>query len=128
MPFADEVVERCADRQARDAEVGAELALGRDRLADGQPLDQVEHALARLALLRHRRRELRNRLLRAFGRRKQAVAGRRVEEVETRRIDRERQPAARPARCQRIDARGEERLALLEQQTGFNRGFERLRR
>src|SRR3954469_157328 len=54
MTLAHELVERCTDRQARDSEVGAQLALRRDRLADRQALDEVEHLLARLALLRHR--------------------------------------------------------------------------
>ena len=51
--LAGEVVERGADGQARDAEIGAELPLGGDRGADAEPLDQVEHLLARRALLRH---------------------------------------------------------------------------
>ena len=54
MALADEVVERRADGQPRDAEVDAEQALGRDRVADVERLDQLEHLLARLALLRHR--------------------------------------------------------------------------
>ena len=45
MPVADEVVERRANGQARDAEVGAELPLGRDRVADAELLDQVEDAV-----------------------------------------------------------------------------------
>ena len=44
MPVADEIVERRPHRQARDAEVDAELPLGRDRVADAELLDQVEHA------------------------------------------------------------------------------------
>ena len=49
--LAHELVERGADGQARDAEVGAELPLGRDRAADAEALDQVEDLVARLALL-----------------------------------------------------------------------------
>src|SRR5581483_8978907 len=48
-----EVVERRADREPRDAEIGRELPLGRDRRADAELLDQLEHLLARHALLRH---------------------------------------------------------------------------
>ena len=42
MPFPDEVVERGADREARDAQVAAQLPLGGDRLADPELLDEVE--------------------------------------------------------------------------------------
>src|SRR5437763_9214723 len=52
--LAHEFVEGCPDREPRDAEVEAELPLGRDRLADRQLVDQVADALARLALLGHR--------------------------------------------------------------------------
>ena len=52
--LAHQLVERCADRQSRDTEVDAELPLGRDRVADSERLDQLEHALAGLALLRQR--------------------------------------------------------------------------
>ena len=41
--LADEIVERRSHRQARDTEVGAQLPLGRDRVADAELLDQVEH-------------------------------------------------------------------------------------
>ena len=51
--LADEVVEGGADGQPRDAEVGAELPLGRDRVADAELLDEVEDTVSRLALLRH---------------------------------------------------------------------------
>ena len=52
--LAHELVERRAHGQPRDAEVDPELALGGDRLADAERLDQLEDALACLALLRHR--------------------------------------------------------------------------
>ena len=42
-PFADEVVERRTDREAGDAEITAQLALGGDRLPHAELLDQVEH-------------------------------------------------------------------------------------
>ena len=51
--LADEVVERRPHRQPRDAEVGAQLTLGRNRIADRQLLDEVEHEISRLRLLRH---------------------------------------------------------------------------
>ena len=51
-PVADEIVERGPHREPRDAEVGAQLPLGRDRVADAELLDQVEDAAPRLALLR----------------------------------------------------------------------------
>src|SRR4051794_22616854 len=50
--LAGEVVQGGADRQPGDAEVGRKLPLGGDRIADAEPLDQVEHLLARRALLR----------------------------------------------------------------------------
>src|SRR5262249_35668653 len=52
-PLADEVVEGGADGQSRDAEIRAELALRRDRIADAEPLDEIHHLALRLALLRH---------------------------------------------------------------------------
>ena len=52
--LAHELVERGAHGQAGDAEVDAELPLGRDRRADRERLDQLEDALTRLALLRQR--------------------------------------------------------------------------
>src|SRR4029077_1014410 len=52
----DEIVESCPNREARDAEIGAQLALRGDRAPHGELFDQIEHALARLALLRHDRR------------------------------------------------------------------------
>src|SRR5207248_2801024 len=52
--LAHELVERRADGEAGDAEVDAELTLGRDRVADAQRLDQRQDAPARLAPLRHR--------------------------------------------------------------------------
>ena len=52
-PFADEVVERRAHRQPGDAEVAAQLTLGRDRLADAELLDEVEHPAPGLGLLGH---------------------------------------------------------------------------
>ena len=48
---ADEIVERGADGQPREAEVGGELALGRDRVTDRERVDQGEHALPGLGLL-----------------------------------------------------------------------------
>src|SRR5215217_1112407 len=51
--FADKVVERRPNRQPRNAEIGAQLALRGDRLPDVEPFDQVEHPAFRLALLRH---------------------------------------------------------------------------
>ena len=53
VPFADELVEGGAHGQARDAEVDAQLPLGGDRLPDREPLDQLEHLVARLGLLGH---------------------------------------------------------------------------
>ena len=50
---AHEIVERGSDRQPRDSEVGAQVALGRDCLPDLERLDQVEDALTGLALFRH---------------------------------------------------------------------------
>src|SRR5207302_10057993 len=51
----DQVVEGGSQRQAGNAEVGRELALGRDRLTDLERLDEVEDAVARLLLLTHAR-------------------------------------------------------------------------
>src|SRR5205814_6807716 len=51
--LADELVERRAHGEARDAEVAGQVALGRDRVADLEALDQIEHTLAGFALLRH---------------------------------------------------------------------------
>src|SRR5919198_1992394 len=51
--LADELVEGGADGQARDAEVCAQLPLRGDGLAHAELLDQVEHAVASLGLLRH---------------------------------------------------------------------------
>src|SRR6266496_1417358 len=50
---ANELVERGPDGQARDAEVGGELTLGGNRLADPELFDQLEEAIAGIALLRH---------------------------------------------------------------------------
>src|SRR5206468_2604431 len=50
---ANELVECGPDGQARDAEVGGELALGGNRLADPERFDQLEDAVTGLALLRH---------------------------------------------------------------------------
>ena len=49
--LAHELVERRAHGQPGDAEVDPELSLRRDRIADAERLDQLEHALAGLALL-----------------------------------------------------------------------------
>src|SRR5262249_34377598 len=54
-PLANEVVERCPNGETRHTEVRAELTLGRNGVADGQLLDQIEHTLARLTLLGDRR-------------------------------------------------------------------------
>ena len=43
MPFADELVERGADGEARDAQLGRQLPLGGNRIAHPELLDQVEH-------------------------------------------------------------------------------------
>ena len=51
--LAREVVERRADGQPGDAEVGRELPLGGDRVADAETLDQVHDLLAGRALLGH---------------------------------------------------------------------------
>ena len=51
--LAHELVEGCPHRQPRHAEVRAERALGRDGVPDRELLDQVEHPLACLGLLRH---------------------------------------------------------------------------
>ena len=51
----DQVVEGGPQRQAGNAEVGRELALGRDRLPNLERLDEVEDAVARLLLLTHAR-------------------------------------------------------------------------
>src|SRR5262249_40274803 len=51
--LARKVVERGAKREARDTEVGAQLALGWNRRADPKTVDQLEHLLARRVLLRH---------------------------------------------------------------------------
>src|SRR5262245_1537855 len=48
--LAGELVEGSADGQPRDAEIGAELTLGRDRRADAELLDQVEHLATCLTL------------------------------------------------------------------------------
>jgi hypothetical protein len=49
----DEVVERGAEGQSGDAEVGAEPAFGGDRLADAELLDQLEDPLPGQDLLAH---------------------------------------------------------------------------
>ena len=54
IPLAHELVERGAHGEARDAEIDPELPLRRDRVADAERLDQLEHPLAGLALLRQR--------------------------------------------------------------------------
>ena len=54
-PVADEVLDRGAQRQPRDAEVAREPSLGRDRLADVEAFDQLEHPLPGLFLLVHGR-------------------------------------------------------------------------
>ena len=51
--LAHEIVEGGAHREPGNAEVRAQLTLGRDRVADGVLLDEVEHEVARLRLLRH---------------------------------------------------------------------------
>src|SRR6266545_5607391 len=48
-----EVVERCAQRQARDAQVAAQPPLGRDRLADLELFDQLQYALPGQDLFAH---------------------------------------------------------------------------
>ena len=55
VPLAREIVERGAKREPRDAEIGAQLSLGRDRLPDLELLDEIEYEIPRLALLRHGR-------------------------------------------------------------------------
>src|SRR5262249_13133893 len=42
VPLPDEVVERGANSEPGDAEVRAQLPLGRNRLADGEVLDEIE--------------------------------------------------------------------------------------
>src|SRR4029077_6600990 len=54
--LTDEIVESCSNREARDAEIRAQFALRGDRVPHRELLDQIEHALARLALLRDDRR------------------------------------------------------------------------
>jgi hypothetical protein len=46
-----ELVERGAHRQARDAEIDAELPLRGNRAADAELLDQLEHLVAGVTLL-----------------------------------------------------------------------------
>src|SRR5438067_3116407 len=53
--LAREVVERGANGEPRDAEIGAQLALGGDRRPDAELLDEVEDLPARVALLGHLR-------------------------------------------------------------------------
>src|SRR5262249_43438586 len=53
MTVADKVVERGPDGQPGDAEIGAQLAFGRNGCAHLEVLDQGEHSLTRLALLGH---------------------------------------------------------------------------
>src|SRR5262245_6523954 len=54
--LADELVERSTHGQPRHAEVDAQLPLRRESSTDARTLDQVDHALAGLALLRRSRR------------------------------------------------------------------------
>ena len=49
--LADELVESRANGETGDAEIDAELALGWDRVAGAERLDQLEDPLAGLALL-----------------------------------------------------------------------------
>ena len=49
--LADEIVERGPHGQARDAQIDAQLALGGNRRADAELLDQVAYAVAGLTLL-----------------------------------------------------------------------------
>ena len=51
--LADEVVERRPQREPRDAEVGAESALGWDRFPHAEVADQLDDVLPDLLLLRH---------------------------------------------------------------------------
>ncbi len=53
MALAHEVVERGAHGEAGHAEVGAQLPLRGNRVADRELLDEVEHQVARRGLLRH---------------------------------------------------------------------------
>src|SRR5205823_3337294 len=53
--LAREVVERGAHGEPRDAEIGAQLALGGDRRPDAELLNEVEDLPARMALLGHLR-------------------------------------------------------------------------
>src|SRR5439155_564820 len=48
---ADELVDRGPQRQARDAQLLAELPLGRDRLADLERFDEAQDPLPGLVLL-----------------------------------------------------------------------------
>ena len=50
----DELVQGGPDGQARDAEIGGQLALRGNRFADPERFDQLEHAVPGLTLLRHR--------------------------------------------------------------------------
>ena len=51
--LTDEIVERCANGQPGHAEVGAQLPLGRDRVADRELLDEVEDQVSGRCLFRH---------------------------------------------------------------------------
>jgi hypothetical protein len=51
----DEIVERGADGETGDAELAAQAPLGRNRLADLQLVDQLEHALSGQDLFLHDR-------------------------------------------------------------------------
>src|SRR5262249_34901792 len=51
--LANELIECRSERQARDTEVGGETSLGRDRLADAEPRDQLHNLLPDQLLLRH---------------------------------------------------------------------------
>ena len=108
--LADELVERRADGQPRDAEVDAELPLGRDRVADversisSSTCSRVSRCFVTMA----RRRAPSRRLGRRAGRRPVAI-----EEVEAARVDRRarRSPPTRDARAG-VDAGREERPAV----------------
>ena len=92
------------------------VALGRDGVADRQLIDQVEHALARLGLLRHSALSAGSGEDEHVDRRAihEARAGLTIEEVEPRRVDREADRVADADRCARIDACVEQRSAFGE--------------
>ena len=124
VPLADELVERGAHREPRDAEVDRELPLGRDRVARRRA-SRSGRARARASRAASSQRSRQRRLGRRRRRASRAGLRRRRTGTATRRPRARAGPPTRAAGA-RVDARGEERAVRARAARSSPGGLEHL--